>query len=242
MKIEALYIVKNEQQNITKSIESIKNGVDSILVIDTGSTDNTVNVCKELGCKVIYYTWENDFSKARNFALSQTNADWILFLDADEYFETALDNTFKEYVQGLEDNNVDMIRILTYNIDTAKNIVLSTGYGLKLFKRTKDLLYVRSIHEYLTFNKNKVNCGLLTQCPLIHTGYSSNILKTKPERNLKILENKKDKDAMDYYYLVRESLSLKEYEKSEKYLDMFFKQPDCQEKIDNMDIGYMIYT
>ena len=242
MKVDALFIVKNEEHNIAKSIESIKEGVDNIIIVDTGSTDNTIEICEKLGCRVVNYVWENDFSKARNFALSQTDADWILFLDADEYFETPLDNTFKNYIQGLNDNNVDMIRILTYNIDTAKNTTLSTVYGLKLFKNTPDIYYIRPIHEYLTFSKEKVNCGLLTQCPLIHTGYSSNILKTKPERNVEILENKKDKDTMDYYYLVRENLSLRRYKDAEKYLDMFFKQSDCQEKINNMDIGYMIYS
>ena len=77
-------IVKNEEKNIRRSLESIKPVVDEMIVVDTGSTDRTKDIAKELGAKVYDFQWKDSFSDARNFALSKATSDWILILDADE--------------------------------------------------------------------------------------------------------------------------------------------------------------
>ena len=77
-------IVKNEEQVLRKSLESVKGLADEIIVVDTGSTDNTVRIADEMGAKIFYYDWCDDFSEARNFSLTKASGDWILFMDADE--------------------------------------------------------------------------------------------------------------------------------------------------------------
>ena len=86
MKISACVITKNEEKNIARCINSYKDIVDEIILVDTGSTDNTVEIAKSLGAKIYYYEWQNDFSAAKNYALSMAKGDWIIFLDADEFF------------------------------------------------------------------------------------------------------------------------------------------------------------
>ena len=86
LKITACYIVKNEAENLVKSIKSLKKQVNEIVVVDTGSTDNTIVVARKLGAKIYSFPWQDDFSKARNFALSKAKGDWLVLLDADEYF------------------------------------------------------------------------------------------------------------------------------------------------------------
>ncbi len=77
-------IVKNEEAFLKNAIESAKPLVSEIIIVDTGSTDATRQIAQESGATVYDFKWENDFSKARNFALSMAKADWILILDADE--------------------------------------------------------------------------------------------------------------------------------------------------------------
>lgn len=78
-------IVKNEQNHIERAIKSADQFCDEIIVIDTGSTDNSVEIAQKAGAKVFHYNWDDNFSSARNFAIEHANCDYIFFLDADEY-------------------------------------------------------------------------------------------------------------------------------------------------------------
>lgn len=82
--ISLCMIVKDEQEAITRAIESIAGLVDEIIVIDTGSSDRTKEYARNMGARVFDFLWEDDFSKARNHALDQARHEWILVLDADE--------------------------------------------------------------------------------------------------------------------------------------------------------------
>ena len=77
-------IVKDEENDLVKCLRSVKPVVDEMIVVDTGSTDRTKDIATALGAKVFEFPWENDFSAARNFSISQAKGDWILALDADE--------------------------------------------------------------------------------------------------------------------------------------------------------------
>ena len=86
MKISQAMIVKNEEKNIVQALSWGKGVVSEQIVVDTGSTDRTVEIAKSMGAKVYFFPWEDDFSKARNFAISKCKYPWIAMLDADEYF------------------------------------------------------------------------------------------------------------------------------------------------------------
>ena len=87
MKLSAALIVKNEKDHIQTVLTSIQ-GVDEIVVCDTGSTDNTVELAKRYTDKVfVDYVWNDDFAEARNHALSKCTGDWVLSIDGDEILE-----------------------------------------------------------------------------------------------------------------------------------------------------------
>ena len=116
MKISAVYIAKNEEKNIARSLDSLKDSVDEFILVDTGSTDNTVNIFDKYGGKVFFLPWNNDFSIPRNMALSKATGDWIILLDADEYFSV---ETAKNLRMVIEENaNVDGLLLNITNIDS----------------------------------------------------------------------------------------------------------------------------
>jgi tetratricopeptide (TPR) repeat protein len=79
-------ITKNEEENLPRVIESVRGLVSEVIVVDTGSTDDTVAVAQRLGARVDHFTWINDFAAARNYSLSLATGEWILIMDADDEF------------------------------------------------------------------------------------------------------------------------------------------------------------
>lgn len=241
--VSAVYIVKNEQENIENSIKSIINAVDNIIIIDTGSTDNTINICKKYQCEIHNFNWNGNFSDARNYAMSFIKSDYFFFLDADEYFEREITrNDIEELINLIEYNKVDGIRFVTSNFDFVSGILLYDSYNIKFIKNDKNLKYYRKVHEVLRKNEKGLDTALCENLRIIHTGYSSNISLDKAKRNLKILEDTTDLETMDYFYLARENLAIGNFEHADMYCDLFFNQSDYMEIINKSDIAYLIYS
>lgn len=89
MSVTLAMIVKNEEADLPRCVESARPVVDDMVIVDTGSTDGTVRVAEELGARVFHAEWTNDFSAARNAALDLVSTDWVFFLDADEMIARA---------------------------------------------------------------------------------------------------------------------------------------------------------
>ncbi len=85
VRIALVMIVRNEAESIARCLLSAKRAVDEMIVLDTGSTDATIAIARDLGAKVFEWAWRDDFAAARNEALSHSTADWNLILDADEW-------------------------------------------------------------------------------------------------------------------------------------------------------------
>src|SRR5688500_8695000 len=87
-KLSLCMIVKNEETFLEDALREAKLYCEELIVVDTGSSDRSVEIAKTCGAKVSFFEWVNDFSLARNFSLSQASGDWILILDADERLTT----------------------------------------------------------------------------------------------------------------------------------------------------------
>jgi glycosyltransferase involved in cell wall biosynthesis len=117
MRISGCIIARNEEENIANCITRLKNTVDEIIVVDTGSEDDTVRIADELGAYVLKQKWDNDFSKAKNYALEHAKGDWIVFLDADEYFhENSIANVRPVIQKVHTDRNTEGILCEIINI------------------------------------------------------------------------------------------------------------------------------
>lgn len=143
MKIVANMIVKNEEVMIADCLASIK-GVDQIIICDTGSEDRTVDIAKEHGAIVFTdYKWNDDFSEARNYALSKVpeDTDWILIIDADEVLKTTVDQV-RMLASGKSMDKFDAIR---FDVKTG----LTTNDQNRLIRYKPSLTWVSSAHNQL---------------------------------------------------------------------------------------------
>lgn len=189
LKISACYIVKNEAKNLAKSIKSLKSQVNEIVVVDTGSTDNTITVARKLGAKVYSFPWQDDFSKARNFALSKAKGEWLVLLDADEYFTAKTAGNIRQAQQadGL------LIQMVNYDVDKAE--IQDYFYQLRIVRNQQGLHYEGKIHEELKLSEGKSMKFLRIPPEMLeiyHTGYASSVSRQKLERNLKLLQRAVD--------------------------------------------------
>ena len=101
-KIAVVILTKNEEKNIVAVIENVRKITDEIIIIDSGSDDATVGLANLHGARVLYRKWDNDFSAQRNFVLDKTDADYILYIDADERLSFELIESVKNAVDKCE--------------------------------------------------------------------------------------------------------------------------------------------
>jgi tetratricopeptide (TPR) repeat protein len=95
-------IVKNEEKHLARCLHSVKPVVDEIVIVDTGSTDRTKEIGVAFGAHVADFPWVGDFSKARNFSLSQASCDWILVLDADEILSARDHENLRKLIHSVQ--------------------------------------------------------------------------------------------------------------------------------------------
>lgn len=189
LKISACYIVKNEAKNLAKSIKSLKSQVNEIVVVDTGSTDNTIVVARKLGARVYSFPWQDDFSKARNFALSKAKGDWLVLLDADEYFTAKTAGNIRQVIRQAQQADGLLIQMVNYDVDKAE--VQDYFYQLRIVRNQQELHYEGKIHEELMLSDGKsMNFRRVSPetLEIYHTGYSNSVTRQKVERNLSILQ------------------------------------------------------
>ena len=98
--LTVIILTGNEENDIDAAIQNAWLCADEVLIVDSGSTDRTVELAKSNGARVVYRAWDNDFAAQRNFALTQTEADWVLYLDADERMNGDLLGDVKKVVSA----------------------------------------------------------------------------------------------------------------------------------------------
>lgn len=222
IKISACMIAKNEAGNIGRCIDSVKDFADEIVVVDTGSTDNTVEIAKEHGAEVGYFEWCNDFAAAKNAALDLVSGDWIIFLDADEYFNQGSGDKIIETIKIAESDHKNAIGCRMVNLDTKSGNEIAEGFSVRIFK--KGIRYQYAVHEEIFRPEGLSICAVDKKWfYLNHTGYSALLMPTKAKRNLEIMLREIDREQSPirkcsyYNYISDAYFSLRQYEESIKY-------------------------
>lgn len=145
--ISLCMIVKNEASVLTRCLDSVADLVDEIIIVDTGSTDNTKEIARIFTSDVYDYKWTDDFSAARNYAFSLCHCDYIYSADADEVLDEDNRRKFKILKEGM-DPEIEIVQMY-YGNQLDKGTVYNFDRELrpKLFKRVRSFKWVERVHE-----------------------------------------------------------------------------------------------
>ena len=195
-------IVKDEEHNIRRALESIKDVADEIIVVDTGSTDRTPEIVKEYTDKLYFHEWQNDFSEARNYSLQFPTCEWVLRYDADEEASEEFRKGIREFLklQKKEINTIYLPIISYLDIDLTKTEVASIP---AIFRRGT-ISYKNIVHNQAVYKPKIVHANF----PILHYGYiwTRALKKKKYERTDNLIREhlQTAKEPLErIYYLVQ---------------------------------------
>src|SRR3989339_212964 len=222
-------IVKNEEKYIKDCLESVKDIADEIIIIDTGSTDDTIKIAESYGAKVYNFEWVNDFSAARNFALGKSTGEWILYLDADERMDA---NSIHELKRIIGTSQRVGYYCTVKSIDREESRDNSMSY-VRLFANSPEIKFVGKVHEQIVPSLTYCDYTLSRSSILIHhIGYNVSVedKQKKAARNLPLLleEYSANKDAYYAFQLAQTYNVLGDDENA----SMYFKIASESAKLD----------
>jgi Glycosyltransferases involved in cell wall biogenesis len=211
--ISVCLIIKNEEKNLRRCLSSIKDIASQIVVVDTGSTDNSISVANDFSDQVYSYKWQDDFSLARNFCLDKATGDWILIVDGDEALDIRCQDIFLERIQ-VSDAEAYLLYIKDYS-SKAQGLLDISEYQVRLFKNNKNYRYNGIISETISdsiFNINpSARIELAREISITHYGFneadSENRFRLK--RNEELINKRffsEEEEATKNYYLGKENL------------------------------------
>jgi len=230
IRLSQCMIVKNEEKNIDKALSWAKSIAFERIVIDTGSTDRTVELAEKMGAKVFHFEWINDFSAAKNFAIEQATGNWIAFLDADEYFSDVDAKKLLIFLKRIQSDphmkaNYHALNCAIANIDEIGKTT-ATFDQERVFRNLPSVRYIGRVHERLDIDK--ANIVEVDEIKIIHTGYSETALKEtgKVARNVKLLrmDLAKDPNNLDIKAYLADSLQMSEDEENQAEASALFTE------------------
>lgn len=187
--ISLCMIVKNEEQRLSGCLESVRGMVDEVIVVDTGSSDKTVETAKSLGAKVFSHAWPGDFSKARNESLRHATGEWVLFLDADERLDSFGDPDCLRKAASMP--GTDAFRVPIFNREPGGKREPAVGGAIRFFRNSPGMRFRGRVHEGVDLSLIEAGATVAhANFAVDHYGYGQDpaTVEGKYRRNLDLLE------------------------------------------------------
>lgn len=245
-------MVKNEEDFLEDALKSAQKIADEIVVVDTGSTDRTVEIAKAYNTKLSFYEWQNDFSDARNETIRRSQGDWIFILDADE--RIVAKNQNPKFFQDFRNHLVPSVHfpyqalMLNVSNQTLAGAEMNSLHSIRVFPRHEHLKYQNRVHNQFAVcvpNVEKqpdMSLQIYPHIYLIHLGYDPDVYakKKKTARSLPLIEAMVKENPNNYiyrFYLGREYLINKKYSLAIEILE-----ETIFELLDQPEKGYFVET
>lgn len=202
MTLSLCMIVKNEAATLSRCLQSVVDIVDEIIVVDTGSTDTTIEIAESFQAKVYSYEWCNNFAAARNYGLQYATSDWILVLDADEVLVPEI---IPKLQGSMQQDNMLAVTLLRHEVGAQQS-----PYSLlsRLFRHHSHIQFARPYHELiddsvlaLQTQNPRWQVGYLPEVAIEHFGYQADAIATrnKHQRASEMMAAALAKDPNDAY-------------------------------------------
>jgi glycosyltransferase involved in cell wall biosynthesis len=217
--ISLCMIVKNEEKMLGACLESVKDLVDEIIIVDTGSEDKTKEIARKYTDLIYDFEWVGDFAAARNFAFSKGTKEYLMWLDADDVL---LPEDRKKLLELKHSLNPDVDVVITnYNLGVDDTGLPKVQFKReRLIKRSRNYKWIEPVHEYVQFNFNHN----VQYSDIAITHGQRDIRVT--DRNLKIIENTLKRNGVlnsrQLYYYGRELTANKRFKEAVDAFNEFF--------------------
>lgn len=238
-------IAKNEEMFIADCLASVSGLVDEIILVDTGSTDRTVEIAESFGAKVFHSPWQGDFAAARNASLAQATKDWILVLDADEFLPAEAHEDVRRAIRNAD--NVGYY-VLMENLLGDEGRQRETSMLFRLFQNRRNIEFQGLIHEEASFSAEATGLPLaVSEIKVTHRGYMTQVVEArdKGRRNLDILlKQLQDEPANPYvhFQLGKTYWIMGRYEEAEKAYLQSLKLLEEQNASKNLGYRSTVYA
>jgi glycosyltransferase involved in cell wall biosynthesis len=212
-------IVKDEEQVIGRVLDCARNFCDELVVVDTGSTDRTVEIAQSFGAKVFYFDWIDDFAAARNFSFAQCTGEWVIWLDADDVVPEDAQVKIRDLKAENIDPGVDTVACSYQIAFAADGKCITSVPRERIIRRSSQGRWESPIHESFvqpqqSYYINRLDICIEHRKPDVYVERSS-------DRNLKMLDRllqKGDRSARMLYFYGRE---LRVHQRPEEALQAF---------------------
>jgi glycosyltransferase involved in cell wall biosynthesis len=213
-------IVRDEENTLARCLDTAKDLVDEIIIIDTGSKDKTKEIAKEYTDAIYNFPWIDDFAAARNFSFSKASKDYIFYLDADDVMLQEDREKFKKLKETL-DPSIDSVT-MKYDVGFDRNGNVTLSYRRnRLVKRAKNFKWYGPCHNYLAVDGEIINTDI---CITHHK------IRHQTDRNLNIYKNRiarGDKfSPRDIFYYANELYDHKLFDEALNNYDRFLSMDD----------------
>ncbi|WP_245788870.1 glycosyltransferase [Spirulina major] len=183
MKLSLCMIVKDEEQSLPHCLDSAKDVVDEIVILDTGSSDRTIAIAKDYGATVAEFPWNNDFAAARNEALKHVTGDWVLVLDADEELTEEAGPHIRT---AMVDDSLLVVSLIREELGAVQSPYSLTS---RLFRRHPKIEFSRPYHALIDDSvmallaaEPQWNFATLQTVAIAHTGYTQASISKKDKK------------------------------------------------------------
>lgn len=243
MKLSIGMMVKNESKYLRKCLESLKPIRDAIeselIIVDTGSTDNTVEIAKEFTDKVYFHKWNSDFSEMRNITLKYCTGEWFFYIDGDEIVSNP--NGILQFFNSNEIKKYNTAGITIKSFTSSDNNEEFTAFtAVRIFKKDKDFHFEGAIHNQPIWKKPLIKLNF----ELEHYGYINNdkeLMAKKFLRTSNILKNELEKNPENIYYIYQLAVSFAMHGDLEEALETIEKAYNLV-KLKRLDLNKYMYV